>query len=594
MAVVAGLVALVLASVIIVRTGPATGYEISLYDAYPPHFWFFLFLIISCGILLMVDGSIHKRRPDFWKVGFLFVLSGNLIVLALPFLRGYAFYGTSDAISHLGFARDILLSGHIGESNFYPALHILAGTVSSILGVDLEVVVMLFPPLFYVVFCVGLVLLGRLEAGNLRRASLAIVFGMVFLNPTYSAQFYAIGISFLLIPLVLHLYKKRLKKPTAENSVLFLIVSLFLVFVHPATALILVALLVLDATLKRISAERGQRVESTHWRAYPSIIIILATLFLWFSSFALFEGRVVVVAEWLGGEFVPYMQTYGTAVSKAGLTMFETFALLFKSYGQHILYTISALVAIGILVRKSQSLRHVLRTEETFYALYFVFFGAITLLFLLGGSGAFGYPLRYSIPAFQGSAILSGLVFQRSILHREGRKRQAEVERSRQTADRVPLFFVIAMLVISSGVGMFNAHHSPIVGTANSQITSAEILGGEWLGEKGGSSFRIVIVGSQLGWRLQHAVHGFEMGNQIGFSQATPHFGYDSNESENFTLDYDSFLVVTVFDRRFYSDLYPTEGSFTMDDFAGLDHDPNLSNIYDDGDVQAYANLRHP
>ena len=594
MAVVAGLVALVLASVIIVRTGPATGYEISLYDAYPPHFWFFLFLMISCGILLMVDGSIHKRRPDFWKVGFLFVLSGNLIVLALPFLRGYAFYGTSDAISHLGFARDILLSGHIGESNFYPALHILAGTVSSILGVDLEVVVMLFPALFYVVFCVGLVLLGRLVAGNLRRASLAIVFGMVFLNPTYSAQFYAIGIGFLLIPLALYFYKKRMKSPTAESSVLFLIVSLFLVFVHPAAALILVALLVLDTILKRVSAPRRQRVESAHWRGYPSMTIILVALFLWFSSFAIFEGRVVVVAKWLGGEFVPYMETYGSAVAKAGLTMFETFALLFKSYGQHILYMMLALVATGILVRKSQSFRHLLGTDEAFYALYFALFGAITVLFLLGGSGAFGYPLRYSIPAFQGSAILSGLVFQRSILYREGRNGQGETERSRQPADCALPFFVIALLVISSGVGMFNAHHSPIVGTANCQITSAEITGEEWLGEKGGSSFSIVVVGSQLGWRLQQAVYGFEVGSLIRFRQAPPHFGYDSDESKNYTLDYDSFLVVTVYDRRFYSDLYPTAGSFTMEDFARLDYDPNLSSVYDNGDIQAYANLGQP
>ncbi len=118
---------------------PATGYEISIYDAYPSYFWFFIIAAIACGIIILVRQAFAETPSHWWIAGFLAIMFANLVILLLPIFRGYATMGRWDVLSHIGYTRDILLTGHLtsyGEAvaNYYPVIHIIIATLSHLTG----------------------------------------------------------------------------------------------------------------------------------------------------------------------------------------------------------------------------------------------------------------------------------------------------------------------------------------------------------------------------------------------------------------------------------------------------------------------------
>ncbi|KAF5431156.1 putative membrane protein [Candidatus Methanophagaceae archaeon] len=100
---------------IIAKTPPVSGYELSIYDAYPWPFWMFICISISCGIIILIHQAVseQEQKSNWWLIGLCIVILSNAIFLGLPFFRGYYIYPTGDALSHLGWMKDIITTGHI-------------------------------------------------------------------------------------------------------------------------------------------------------------------------------------------------------------------------------------------------------------------------------------------------------------------------------------------------------------------------------------------------------------------------------------------------------------------------------------------------
>src|SRR5713226_6617910 len=116
---------------LIVSRPPASEYEISIYEAYQPYLWLLIVLGLASGAYVLVGQALEETGSDLWLVGFALLQLTSGIVLLLPLLRGYVFYGAIDPMYHVGFVRDIQSMGRfegpktIGE-NVYPVSHILA------------------------------------------------------------------------------------------------------------------------------------------------------------------------------------------------------------------------------------------------------------------------------------------------------------------------------------------------------------------------------------------------------------------------------------------------------------------------------------
>lgn len=75
------------ALIIIARTPPASGYELSIYYAYPWYFWYFFCISIICGILILIHQAFTEQESNWWLIGLCIVIFSNTIFLGLPFLE---------------------------------------------------------------------------------------------------------------------------------------------------------------------------------------------------------------------------------------------------------------------------------------------------------------------------------------------------------------------------------------------------------------------------------------------------------------------------------------------------------------------------
>lgn len=114
---------------IIAKIPPASGYEISIYEAYPWYFWVFIITSIFMGQIILVRSALSSDKSDrLCFFGFLAIITTNIILLFMPFIRGYATYGRGDVLSHIGHIKDILRTTSFGTDNFYPLDHILTAS----------------------------------------------------------------------------------------------------------------------------------------------------------------------------------------------------------------------------------------------------------------------------------------------------------------------------------------------------------------------------------------------------------------------------------------------------------------------------------
>ena len=147
---------------IISKTSPASGYEISIYDAYPWYFWVFIITSIFMGQIILVRSALSSDKSDrLCFFGFLAIITTNIILLFMPFIRGYATYGRGDVLSHIGYIKDILRTASFGTDNFYPLDHILTASLSYITSINVEHAVNIIPPIFSLFYIISIYFLAR-------------------------------------------------------------------------------------------------------------------------------------------------------------------------------------------------------------------------------------------------------------------------------------------------------------------------------------------------------------------------------------------------------------------------------------------------
>ncbi|MFC3476445.1 hypothetical protein [Halobacterium litoreum] len=177
LALVAGFAGLAVAVLAAHRT-PAAGYEISPYAATPRAVWAGVGVALAAGALGALTAPARSRSRD---AGVLLVVGSALAVYAMPVIRGYEFYGAGDALSHVGWAREIA-SGALEPTNLlYPGVHTLTVFVSGVADVPLPlannyVVLVAFP----LVFLLFVPLAAQLLAGTPTAYAVGLLAAVVF------------------------------------------------------------------------------------------------------------------------------------------------------------------------------------------------------------------------------------------------------------------------------------------------------------------------------------------------------------------------------------------------------------------------------
>ncbi len=587
-----------LALYIIAITPPATGYELDIYKAYPPYFWVFLIGSIACGICILVRQAFFDEKSNWWLAGFLVIIFSNLIILTLPIFRGYATLGREDALSHLGFMKDILVTGHIGARNLYPMIHILGVSLLDIVGLSKGAVAVFIPALFSTAYMLGIYLLASVISRNRGQALLVAAFVAPFLYGNIQTQLHPSFSSLFMLPLLLYLYHRREKSSSnkVQWTILVLILAFHIVFHHPEAALFAAVVFLsfgLSSILYRLVTNyKKTGLPKTTWlnRNYGTLsIIMFVVFFTWYSSYSLIQGTVRATWDWLVYQIGhSTYQFYTEALAIVGRSLFYIAELLFYRHGAILLYSLVSLIAIIFILKWSLS-----RKKEMDAAIFT--YGILTMVASLSIPFfwfAYFEPMditrgaRFIIPMV---TILNGLVvYELASVKSFSRFGKGKVS----SMGKIIIGFTALLIIGASIVGIFNAYRSPHTHLWNEQVTRYEVEGTSWLiehqdGQTPIQSFRVNI-------RRFEALHlGSEQSSTaiIDREYIPRHFGYDINESAAETFDSPGrYLVTAEIDRKFslilreeFRDYYYTE-----DDFVRLSSDATVRKIYANGEFEVW------
>ncbi|WP_143423326.1 hypothetical protein [Halegenticoccus soli] len=227
---------------------PATGYELSIYAGTPTAVW----LGIGVAMAVATVGAFFSSPGLLRRSALLLGGGGVTAIVAMPLLRGYAFVGAGDSLSHLGWARSVVSNAVNPANLFYPSVHTLAAALSIVTGSELSRMLLFVIVCAIVAFLVFVPLLLRAVTDDDRVVVLGTVSAWLLLplnhvavhmmpHPSTQAIFVAAVPVFALV-----LYLRRADDGSgalfSSYGALLLLASAALVLYHPMQAVNLVLL----------------------------------------------------------------------------------------------------------------------------------------------------------------------------------------------------------------------------------------------------------------------------------------------------------------------------------------------------------------
>ncbi|MBU1158565.1 MAG: hypothetical protein KKE24_04420 [Candidatus Thermoplasmatota archaeon] len=577
-----------IAIVVVALAPPASHYEISIYEVYPPYLWLFLTIpLMMPFIILMLVG---RNALAYYVPLFAGSLLSITILLSIPILRGYAFYSGGDAFTHLGYVKDIQVSGHFASNNLYPIIHILITSGSFASGVDAEPLMSFIPLIFSLFSLASVFLLARALTKDLWRSAVIFAFAMVFLFNTGGLQTVPSAEAFFLIPISIFLYveSKSKRASRAHGFSLTLIVFLILLpFFHPEpTLFMLVILIVFALVIRRRNVVRTARIEVSRLiprnNSTPALILMVA-FFAWFTSCVAFGNTVRTVYNSL-------ILNLGTSPVSSYTSMFDTYdvspaiiaRLLILTYGVLIIcFSLAAISTIRIVV-SAFSGKKVLLGVGTFSVLFIIFSG-LAALFMVADLIIGNRTMKYLLLV---SSMLAGLEVYRL--------RFAKARPSRSWTRPAIAVSLVIMMATASGLAVGVLYPSPLINRTNWQVTDSEFDGMTYYFlHRNSSMLTLEIAMSQS--RFKDAILGSSVESpNIRYGEAArplDHFGYNVSNYFGDSYSDDVYLITNALAEQLYPSAYPEFPQFwrfTPDDFSELTSDPTVDLIYDNGGFSLY------
>ncbi|PCR92170.1 hypothetical protein [Natrinema ejinorense] len=578
----------------VLTTPPATGYESSIHDAYPPQTWVGFGLALVGGLTLVFRSAITDRPG--WRYGVVTLASVYAVFFALPLFRGYYVYGTpmSDAFYHFGIVRDVLETGTVPET-VYPATHLLYATLTTVTGVPMRILQPVVAFCFFLLFVGSCFLLGRClfgPRGGL--ATLGAAMPLVFVSHHLTTLPWLFALPFLPLSLSLaHRWADRRRSSRAGPFVAALVCGIALVFYHPVTALVTVLALVVYAgvvaapSLRRrlpllrseTEAESG-RAYATPYR-YPAVLAIAGILwYLSISQVTHFLDRVVT--NDIDGGAASYAST-------AQQTSYSTWELVWEflvlEWGTVLVYAgLGAGIAAVILGRALRGRDS--RLERLCVAQYAAGIGVA--VFFVGSRVLSRNVVRINSYTVIGAILLLGLAITGLVSYRD-----AAADRWKQRGATVALcglcVSVLVVALLAGAVAYEDDRH----------VTHATMAGAEWHHENhdSGIDTRAFRMSEQLQRYFEGTTGADPDDRQFHRSlegyQLPTRLGYDDHGSVGDVYENETYLVTKTADIEWARNRPPDRRAeidhYTDDDRDRLRADPAAHRIYSNGDVSVWV-----
>jgi hypothetical protein len=591
---------------IIAYTGQASGYEISIYQAYPWYFWLLLIACSSIGIFLLVEEALSQKKTGWWQAGLAIVIVSNSILLLLPLFRGYYAHGFFDTLVHLGFIRDIEMTGHFGEAgvrgeNFYPATHILAVSLAYTSGLNANIVIQIIPPLFFSFYVLSLYHLAKSLTQNMSQSLLITAFGALPLFTSTNeilTSFFPRLMTVFLIPFVMDIYYRSSLSWQYRSAYKKIFVTILLIqpFMHPYDGGLFLIGIFLSIYISLQIYRKASRyrikesnpvileLQNSIWN---TCLILSVMWFFWFSNFSMFGLQVRRVRDFLAGDIrASEAERYFFWLQRAEVPFEDAVTLFLKMFGNRLMYFIISSVISVMTWWKLFLVRD--RIAPTYVVFSFLFIVSVALLVI-----SFFSPYEIGYARFIGYAVFASTMVNGMGLYQLH-------QRIRKTK-----FLTLAttiFLIVSLSLGVFNSYYSPFINAANQQVTVANIKGMSWFLERRDESLLTDEIAFTQ-YAHARALHGCqkEYKNIRYPREIEPmlpeHFGYTKYPTYGASIHSDRYLLINKLSRIYFTERipqYPNAWRWTPADFERLENDYTVSVVYRNGDFEIFYVKANP
>jgi hypothetical protein len=582
-----------LALTIIAKTPPASGYEVSIYDAYPWYFWFFIISSISLGLLIQTKYIFSEKESNFWYIGLFVVVFTTVIILLLPIFRDYYTIGRGDLLSHLGFIKTVIVKGHIASYNHYPIIHIIGTCFVYVTNIPLGKLPPLLSTVFYIISVGGFYLLGSAISKNRHRQALITMLATPLFYMSFTVLIFPAFQSLVLIPLILFLYHKS--RGDGTKSVAFAICTIIVLFAityfHPITALYIIAILLAFSVFNHFYSiippyirEKIQEERRIIGKSINLTTIAIVIFCFWYISHAGIVRNFREVANWLiqGGE--PTETVAGYQIEKlveTGPTIYEFVKVFVNSYGA--IFMLLLLCVFCIIYWLKNVLSRKDRTPSSYVEWVYVMIWVVSFSIVFFEMFAYVVefnPVRNIRLLILVSTILTGLLFYNLI--------ERHISAQGQWKKLASLFLVF--IVLMSSLCILNVYPAPQAAGANTQVTEMEVIRFIWFANHFDNDIKVASSRSNKLRRFTHMLyleHPIDL-NEIRLPQ---HFGYDKNESVAEIYDFEEvYILYNIIELR-YPYKYSKDVPYNEEDLSKLGLDSSVVKIYSNGELTTWKSI---
>ncbi len=490
-------------------------------------------------------------------------------------MLGYYSMGRADDMSYIGEYVHISRTGAIDGWDIYPGSLILGAVLSIVSGLPANGAAFVMPVVFSFVFIGGLYLCCRFFMKEEQLVNIAILSSFILYLGPYNFLNVPHALFFAYMPLFIFILSWYIKDPGFSTSVLVLIPTLLVTFMHPFIVHFVFALLLVLILFGRVL---NRFIRGDYWHATRPLVILGIGFFSWF-----------IYCDTLLGDFRRSSQAYvqrttepvlletGDKLARINLDLFKMMKLLFVYYGRYVIPLLIIAIALILVYLKRDKIYQILKKRLHFFLFFYImFFIAEAILFL---NPVYSHqPDRLTNLNFIVYAQVPLFVLALSIFFPKSKLF------SRQ------MVLLLILLTGTWSMSLFGTFDSPNIFRTNAALTYNEVEGMQWIyGVR--SSENTVVPLSQVD-RFHDLFDDGKSDNRIRISD---HFGYDTPRSsftdENPKTKPQSYIVLLTLDELLYQQVpgYMEVGRYTAGDYTRFRNDQSVDvKIYENRNIQIY------
>ncbi|WP_306058987.1 hypothetical protein [Natronococcus wangiae] len=578
-----GFVALAV-GILLARADPATAYEVSVYTGTPAATW--VGFAIATAIAVSTTLTCYGRQQ---AIGICLGAATVTSIVSLPVIRNYYFSGMGDALSHLGWTRDIAAGQMDAHELFYPGIHALGTIFHYLGGVSIERSLLFGMVALFVPFLVFVPLVVRDLSGNALAVGIAAVVSWMVLPINNIATHMGVHTNsnaLFLVPVVLFALVAYLRRrATIERlpfglspfSVLLYVSAIALLLVHPQQ---MVNVVILAAAISGVQYVARRRYDEHPILEHPTVYtptFVLGSIFsIWVVSNERFRGAIeglitgMFTSEVGAGTEVDQrdesLAEIGGSLSELFVTMFLDAALIGLVVGIFVLLTWLGRTRLD---GESKSL-------VTYFGIALVPLGVMFFVYFVGTPTMAFRQMGFIYVVL---TILAGIAIAHAVGGLSG-------VISPPGANAVAAVFLGVCLVL----GLMTVYASPVIYSPGQHVTEENYNGYETGMEHGADDVPYAGLGYDP-YRFDHGINGLE--GEESLTAVTASSGEIDREEfneGNYTGAYNDvgyYLIVTEFDESRELDVYQ-ELRYSEAALRGVEYDPHADKVISNDEFRMY------